>query len=359
MILSLPPRLELQNIGELLPQIEEKLALLDEGQELTLDFAKVEHLEVSGVGLLICCSQQSLQQKKALKFVNISSTIEPLLQFSEVTPSPPTLPLKNKSFFTKLGKAVVQNCLSVLDFFEFFGRASTELFKEFLKPHQIRWKDTCYYLETAGLQALPIIGLISFLMGMIIAFQSAAQLKQFGANIFVVELVSITMLRELAPLMTSILVAGRSGASFTAEIGTMQTSEEIDAMKVIGLNLIEYLVAPKFWALMIALPLLAFWADLLGVIGGAMIAYWSLDIPYYVFFTRLQQEVPLRHALIGLGKCFVFAAVISLMGCYRGMKVTSGAGSVGQQTTASVVSSIFFVIIADAIFSILFTIIGI
>ncbi len=360
MQIELPEKMSLETIPEFLVQMNTVLSN-PSGESLVLNFSRVHHLDMSGVGALVRCMEQCQTDKIEVHFENVDPNLSHLLAFVNIedmagTSGPPPQEL---GFFEEVGQETRWYFKDSLGFLEFLGKTTTILAKQSVRPDKIRWSDTFYYLEATGVNALPIVGLISLLLGMIIAFQSADQLAQFGANIFVVELVSISMLRELAPLITSILIAGRSGAAFTAEIGTMQVSEEVDAMRVIGLDLTEYLISPKFWALLIALPLLVFFADMMGLLGGAVIANWKLDIPFMTFILRLQEKVAITHMILGLGKCFIFAAIISIVGCYRGMLVTSGAGSVGQQTTSSVVTSIFLVIIADAIFSIIFTIVGI
>lgn len=370
MRIKLPEQLNLHTIPAFIAEIDKLVAsstqrnsgVPDHAQtDVILDFSHVEHLDMSGVGALMSCVERFQAIKVGVKLVNVAPKLSQLLQFIKIenVAGESSHPPKSRGFFEKLGRNVIWYGQDSLGFLEFLGKTTTALLKEAIRPYKIRWSDTIYYLETTGLNAMPIVGLIALLLGMIISFQSADQLKQFGANIFVVELLAISMLRELAPLITSILIAGRSGSAFTAEIGTMKVSEEVDAMNVMGLNLIEYLVSPKFWALVISLPLLVFWADILSLIGGAIIANWKLDIPYYTFLLRLQEKVAVRHLLLGLGKAYVFAAIISIIGCYRGLLVSSGAGSVGRQTTSSVVTSIFLVIIADAVFSIIFTLVGI
>lgn len=360
MYVELPTQVNLETIPGFLKQFQETLSRIS-GEELVLDFSRVDHLDMSGVGTLIRCIEECQAAQIKVDFANVDPKLKHLLEFIDIqdmadTSGPP--PIK-QGFLETIGRDVTWQLKDSLGFLEFLGKTTTSLAKELIHPHKIRWADTFYYIERTGVNALPIVGLISLLLGMIIAFQSADQLAQFGANIFVVDLVAISMTRELAPLITSILVAGRSGSAFTAEIGTMKVSEEVDAMQVIGLDLTEYLVSPKFWALIVTLPLLAFFADLMGLLGGALIANWKLDIPYYTFIARFQEEVAMRHVILGLGKSYVFAMIISIVGCYRGMLVTSGAGSVGEQTTSSVVTSIFLVIIADAGFSIIFTLIGV
>ncbi|MGB2974007.1 MAG: ABC transporter permease, partial [Candidatus Competibacter sp.] len=198
----------------------------------------------------------------------------------------------------------------------------------------------------------PIIALLSFMMGVVIAYQGGQQLKAYGANIFIVELISLTMLRELAPLITAIIVAGRTGSAYTAQIGTMQITEEVDALRTIGISPMDLLVIPKLLALVVALPLLTVFADALSVFGGMVMAQTLLAVNFSDFLDRVPQVVTLTSFLLGVGKAPVFAAIIALVGCYQGFHVRGGADSVGRQTTVSVVQSIFLVIAADALFSV-------
>ena len=198
------------------------------------------------------------------------------------------------------------------------------------------------------------LALLSFLMGVVIAYQGADQLQRFGANIFIVDLVGLSMLRELSPLLTAIIVAGRSGSAYAAQIGTMKVTEEIDALRTIGIGPIELLVLPKMLALMIALPLLTLYADVTGVLGGMLMASSKLDVSFSVFIDRLGDAVSLSSFLTGIGKAPVFAVIIALVGCYQGFQASGSADSVGRQTTVSVVQSIFLVILADALFSVVF-----
>jgi len=223
----------------------------------------------------------------------------------------------------------------------------------------MRWRPLLAVLETAGAHALPIVGLLSFLMGLVIAYQGGVQLRNYGANIFVVELVALTMLRELAPLLTAIIVAGRTGSAFTAQIGTMRVTEEVDALATIGISPMALLVVPKLLGLMIALPLLALFADIAGILGGMVMAALMLGVAFPDFLDRLPMAVDLTSLFIGLGKAPVFAAIIALVGCYQGFQVGGSAESVGRQTTLSVVQAIFLVIVVNAVFSVAFSILGI
>ena len=360
MQLTLPEDVNLSTIPGIVSEVD-KLLKTPAGGDLFVDFSMVRQFNMSGFGMLLRLQKRCKSMGISVKFLNISEDLSQLYAFANFDEAvdQKTKRPEVRGFFEKIGRNVVWYLRDFLEIMEFLGRIYSQLLKELFLPKRILWKDTLYYIEMTGVNAIPIVGLISFLLGMIIAFQASDQLAYFGANIFVVELVSLSMTRELAPLITAIIVAGRSGSAFTAEIGTMKVSEEIDAMTVMGLNLTNYLISPKFWALLISLPLLAFWADITSLIGGALIADLKLDVSYFHFIARLQEKLAIRHVLLGIGKCYVFAAIIAFVGCYRGFKVSSGAASVGRQTTSSVVTSIFFVIIADAGLSVIFTILDI
>ena len=223
-------------------------------------------------------------------------------------------------------------------------------------PARIRWRPIAFNLRTAGFDALPIVGTLAFLMGIVVAYQGADQLRRYGANIFVADLVGLSMLREFAPLMTAIIVAGRSGSAYAAQIGTMAVTQEIDAMRTIGIAPLEMLVLPKFLALLVALPLLTVFADLLGVFGGMFMARAQLGVGFDDFLARFAKAVSVTSYLVGLGKAPVFAAIVVLVGCFQGFRTRGGPDSVGQHTTRAVVQSIFLVIVADALFSVAFSV---
>ena len=223
------------------------------------------------------------------------------------------------------------------------------------RPARLRWRPILFNIRSAGVDALPIVGLLSFLLGIVVAYQGAAQLRQYGANIFVADLVGLSMLREFAPLITAIIIAGRSGSAFAAQIGTMSVTEEIDAMRTVGIAPLEMLVLPKLLALLIVVPLLTVFADLLGVFGGMLMARAQLGVGFDDFLERLVKAVSVTAFLVGICKAPVFAAIIAVVGCFQGFRAKGGADSVGRQTTSSVVQAIFLVIVADALFSIAFS----
>lgn len=251
-----------------------------------------------------------------------------------------------------LGRLAWEHWLQACAFIHFIGEVSLVLLATLLRPSRIRWKALARTLETAGFHALPILALLSFLMGVVIAYQGGQQLANYGANIFIVELVSLTMVRELAPLLTAIIVAGRTGSAFTAQIGTMVVTEEVDAMRTIGIVPMELLVLPKIFALVLAMPLLVLFADIVSVFGGMVMARFILDVSFSEFIDRIPNVLSITSFLIGIGKVPVFAAVIAVVGCFQGFQVQGDADSVGRQTTVSVVQAIFLVIVVDAFFSV-------
>jgi len=241
----------------------------------------------------------------------------------------------------------------------FLGELAVYFYASILQPKKFRLKLILGHMEDTGVYAIPIVGLLSFLLGIVIGYQGGSQLKDYGANIFVVELVSLTMLRELAPMMTAVIIAGRTGSAFTAQIGTMKVTEEINAMRTIGMAPMDILVIPRIIALMITLPLLIVFADIMGVFGGMVMAASMLDVSFYSFLHRLPEAVSLTSFFLGVGKAPVFAMIIAVVGCFQGFQVQGSGESVGRQTTISVVQIIFILILADAVFSIVFSMLGI
>ena len=255
-----------------------------------------------------------------------------------------------------LGRSAASALLQALALFSFVGEGAMAFWACVTHPARFRWRPVLFNIRSAGVDALPIVGLLSFLLGIVVAYQGAGQLKQYGANIFVVDLVGQSMLREFGPLMTAIIIAGRSGSAWAAQIGTMAVTEEIDAMRTLGIRPLELLVVPKLIALLVALPLLTVFADVLGVSGGMVMAHTRLDVGYGEFLDRFAANIDVAAFLVGVGKAPVFAVIIATVGCFQGFRTRGGADSVGRQTTRSVVQSIFLVIVADALFSIAFSV---
>ncbi len=226
----------------------------------------------------------------------------------------------------------------------------------FYKPSQFRWKSFIKYIDLTGVKALPIIGLVSLLIGIVLVYQGVSQLERFGAEVFTVNLLAVSVLRELGILLTAIVVAGRSGSSFTAQIGFMKLNQEIDAMKVLGLQPIQILIVPRILALMVVMPLLTIYCDLVALAGGAYMSIQLIDLSFAQFLNQLQAAIKPSTFWVGIVKAPIFAFVIGLIGCYEGLRVKGGAENVGRHTTKSVVKSIFMVIVLNAFFSVAFSI---
>jgi phospholipid/cholesterol/gamma-HCH transport system permease protein len=263
------------------------------------------------------------------------------------------------NFVAALGKAQFDALDIAKRLVGFYGLTLIVLARVLVRPGRLRFVALIYRMHTTGVNALPIVGLLSFLIGVVVAFQGADQLRRFGAEIFTVNLLGVSILRELGVLITAILVAGRSGSAFTAQIGTMKVNQEVDAMETIGLDPVEILVVPRIAALVVTLPLLVFYANIMAMLGGMLMATTALNISVTTFVKTLQDAVSLTTFTVGMVKAPVFAFLIALVGCFEGFNVTGSAESVGRQTTAAVVESIFLVIVFDAAFSILFSILGI
>jgi phospholipid/cholesterol/gamma-HCH transport system permease protein len=255
----------------------------------------------------------------------------------------------------RIGRYVVEQLDEFGAFLSFVGLLTYEWLRVVFNPKRWRWNEIAGVIYKTGFQALPIIALLSFMIGVVISYQMGDQLRAYGANIFIVDLLGLSILREFGPLITAIMVAGRTGSAFTAQIGTMKINQEIDALNTMGITPAELLLLPRLLGLVIALPLLTVWADIFGILGGMMMANNMLGIGWHDFLLRFQHEIPVRSLIIGLGKTPVFALLIASIGCFQGMRVRGSADSVGTQTTRSVVLSIFFIIVADAIFSVIFS----
>ena len=260
-----------------------------------------------------------------------------------------------RTWLEALGRNVIYRFGLALQMLAFFGQVSEIFFSYFHRIKGFRYKEIMFEMNESGIKALGIIALTTFLIGVVIAYQSAVQLKTYGANIFIVDMLGIAILRELAPLLTAIVVAGRSGSAYAAQIGVMKITEELDAMRTMGFDPYAFLVLPRMFALMLMMPLLIFFADIMGVLGGMLIAYIELGISPSLFLERFSNVIDIRHFWVGMFKGPFFAILIASIGIVRGLMVKNDTQSIGFNTTKSVVESIFAVIICDALFSIIFT----
>lgn len=318
-----------------------------------IDSSGIQAMDTAGAVLLArlarrfgCDGARGLPPEQAALYRQVAALAE-----EPASPAP-----AGHGVFHRLGQATVDVLQEAWRYLAFLGEMAVAFTSVLRRPHRFRWKPLLGIFESAGWSALPILALLSFLIGVVIAYQAGVQLRDFGANIFIADLIGIAVLRELGPLIAAIIVAGRTGSAFTAEIGTMKVTEEIDALRTIGVSPQEMLVIPKVMALFIVLPLLTVFANVFGVLGGMVMAQQMLDVSMVDFMDRFLQAVDMSDYLTGVGKAPVFALLIASVGCFQGFHVGSSADSVGRHVTRSVVQSIFLIIVADAVFSVIFSI---
>ncbi|MFA7593257.1 MAG: ABC transporter permease [Thiohalobacteraceae bacterium] len=326
---------------------------------VVVDAAGVAALDTTGAWLLRRLQRRLEQAGREVRIEGLSAPFADLLAQVTELGGVELARTERLGRFAELGHRVAEGLEQVYTFFGFFGEVVLRMGALALTPWRVRWNAVWTDLYAAGATALGIVGLLSFLMGVVFAYQGAVQLSSFGANIYIADLVGLVMTRELGPLLAAIIVAGRTGSAYTAQIGTMKVTEEVSALRTIGVDPLDLLVIPKVLSLCIALPLLSVFADIMGVAGGMVLSKAHIGLSFTVFLDRIQEAVSVRSFLIGIGKAPVFALIIALIGCFQGFQVKGSAASVGQHTTISVVQSIFLVIVADALFSVVFSWLGI
>jgi phospholipid/cholesterol/gamma-HCH transport system permease protein len=347
-----------RDIGAIRPQLDALPAA--SGSEMVVDGARVEALDTAGAWVL----QKLLSRLRGEgvvvtlrglrpEFAGLLEVVAQHLTSPDHRPGPAAS--RSPGALERIGRSAATVFGESLALLGFVGESALAFAGSIARPARLRWRPILYHIRSAGVDALPIVGLLSFLLGIVVAYQGADQLRQYGASIFVADLVGVSMLREFAPLITAIIIAGRSGSAYAAQIGTMAVTEEIDAMRTLGIAPLDVLVLPKILALVIALPLLTVFADALGVFGGMIMARAQLGVGFGEFIDRFEQAVSITAYLVGICKAPVFAAIIAVVGCFQGFRTSGGADSVGRQTTRAVVQSIFLVIVADALFSIAFS----
>jgi len=328
------------------------------GRDLVIDISRVGRLDTAGAMVIERILRASANRTAASKIVGASTAHQSLIDkvAPHVAPCAVEPARRNAVLLAvnRLGKGIVESYYTALELLNFIGLTLTALWRVIRDPKRLRLTSIFWHMEEAGINAMPIVGLMSFMIGAVVAFMGAKILRLFNAEVFTVELVGISVLREFGVLLAAILVAGRSGSAFTASIGAMKIREEIDAMKALGLDPIETLVLPRTLALIVMMPLLTFMASILGVIGGGLVAATAMDISPAFFVGRLQETIALSNFWVGLIKAPFFAFVIAIIGCYQGMEVAGSSESLGQRTTLSVVQALFIVIILDAFFAMFF-----
>lgn len=332
-------------------------------QSLTLDLSGLQALDTGGAYLVVALKRRLEEQRIEVKITGATDdqlalidTVTNALPSEEVDAEPPRgfLP-----WLERLGQTTALAWQSSGSLLAFLGLTLQRFGRMMLQPRRLRLPALASQMQETGLNAVPIVALMGFLIGVVLSFQGAAQLRQFGAEVFVVDLIAISIFRELGILLTAIIVAGRSGSAFTASIGSMKVREEIDAMRTLGLDPVDVLVLPRVIALVIMLPVLGFIANISGLFGGALMSWIELGVSPGMFITRMYENTDVWHLAVGMIKAPFFAVIIAVVACWRAMQVGGSAESVGRQTTASVVQSIFLVIALDAAFSIFFAEVGV
>ena len=348
------------------PGLDSALQTFEPGDavDAVIDGSSLDRLDSAGAWLLVRTKRVLEAQGKRVADIVLPEIYAPLIHTVEHEhKAPPVKILHHHSFkhlLERLGRATVHAMMQAVGILGYLGRVTVETAEAFVMPRgNLKFAALIHQIEETGLNSLPIVGLLAFLIGIVLAYQGADQLRRFGAEIFTINLLGVGVLREIGGLITAIIIAGRSGSAFTAQIGTMRVNEEIDAMETIGLNTVDVLVLPRILGLVIALPFLTFYADIMGMIGGAVMCYFDLGITFPAFMRQLHEAISVNTFLVGVIKAPVFAFVIGLVGCYEGLQVERNAASVGKLTTRSVVESIFLIIVLDAGFSIMFSILGI
>jgi len=324
----------------------------------TIDATHVRRLDTAGVLEIMRLAGNDAKVEIKTRDENHAALFE-VVQKNLGAPPPHTDVNWIEHWFHDVGESLIDIAHQIVSFCAFFGEVLVILAQAIVEPKRLRGSAVVRQMYEVWIKALAIVGVLCFLIGVVTAYQGVQQLRQFGAETFTVEAVGIGMFRELGVLLTAIIVAGRSGSAFTAQIGTMQVNQEVDAMRTMGLNPVEWLVLPRIIALVVAMPLLAFWGDMAGLLGGALACTIYLDFTFVQFFDRLRDTVGIWHFYTGMIKAPVFGAIIAAIGCFEGLQVEGSAESVGMLTTRSVVESIFCVIVLDAVFSIIFLLAGV
>ena len=325
------------------------------GARTELDLAAVEHLDGAAAALLLDLRHELASHGGDVEIVGPTGAVQALLALYGAHERQPSskLPPARIGVLDQIGRETLQS-FGESRALDFFGDMALAIAQAIRRPRWVNWADVPRLVERAGADGLPIVLILNFLVGLVTGFQAAIQLEQFGANIFVADLVGLSVTRELAPLMTAIIVAGRSGAAYSAELGTMRVDEEIDALRTMGLDPYHFLVIPRVIALLIVLPLLTILADIAGIAGGLLVGLLRLDLTASAFLVETQNAVQIWDVSSGLLKTLFFGASIALIACERGLATTGGAEGVGRATTSAVVTSLFAIVVLDAIFTVVF-----
>lgn len=354
LLISVTGGISSDNVASFLKDIKGYLSS-NPPSSLTFDLEQITYLDDYGV-LALSEFRDMLTDKNSFQILNAGERITNILglmDFESIGKKSTKEKQQSSNLFIRLGEETLKAIYDFEYMVSFIGSVFLEIWHICLHPKSLRTGETLRYMQKAGVDALPIVALISFLLGLIIAFMSSIQLRQFGADIYVASLVGLAMTYELGPIMTCILVAGRSGSSFASEIGTMKVSEEVDALFTMGFNPTRFLVVPKMLAIIIVVPILTLFSDIFAILGGLVVGVFMLDLTTSAYVGQTLKDLTLFDVFWGVTKSGVFSVIIAWIGCLRGFQVKGGSDSVGKATTSAVVSSIFLIIVIDAIFAII------
>ena len=348
-------RLELGEAGPLWAGLDQFALSAVKGTTLNFDMAAVERIDGSAMAMLAHLRARLQQRGVSAEFVGATPIVQEIIHLYR---GDVRVGRKKKrrarGALDQIGEGALATLTEAQLGLAFLGYLVTEWLGVLRAPKTGNWRELFPTMERTGPDAVPIVLLINFLVGMVVAFQSAPQLEQYGANIFLADLIGISMTRELGPLLTAVVVCGRSGAAFAAELGSMQVNEEIDALRTMGFGPMRYLVLPRVLALMLVMPILTLLADLVGTLGGLVVGMYALELTPISYFTELQKAVSLSDFLSGIIKSIVFGLTIGLIACQQGLATSGGAEGVGRRTTSAVVTTLFTLVLLDAIFTIFF-----
>ena len=323
-----------------------------------VDVGRLGRIDVAGAYLIDRTFRESPAGEERISIRGEHATATSLLEATRKAYAGPIEPPDHltgiRHFLDFVGRAVANIGQEVIETVSFFGETIVVFFRVLAQPQRIRWVSIVHVMEVAGLNALPIVALLSFFIGMVIAYLGARILGDFGAAVFTVELVAFSMMREFGVVVTAVLLAGRTNSAFTAEIGAMKMRQEIDAMRVMGIDPMEALVIPRVIAMVVMTPMLTFAAMMAGIFGGLLVCWSELDVSPAMFFARISEVVPAQHFWVGFVKSLVFALVLAVIGCKQGLSVGGDVGSLGGRVTTSVVQAIFMVLLLDALFALWF-----
>jgi len=349
----------IDHVSDLQPAVDG--LVIDRTADTEVDFRKIERMDTAGAYLAeqLLSRLDDSTSHQVLSNQHVDSILETVSRYKASAAVRKPRPNALIKIIERIGKATLEALDLAACFVVFIGDITRHLIATIVRPARFRFSLTMTQIELSGFNAIPIISLISFLIGIVIAYQGALQLGKLGAEIYTIDLLAVTILREMGILLSAIVIAGRSGSTFAAEIGSMKINEELDAMYTIGMNPMEVLVLPRVIGLTISLPILTLIANFFGVIGGGLIVWLVMDVSPTMFTNQFVSSLSPWTFWVGLIKAPVFAAIIAVIGCYEGMQVSGSAESLGTHTTRAVVESIFLIIVFDALFSIFFGVIGI